>query len=123
MTELELRPNYSYDQITVMTDIEPICVEVAYALPEKQKIIEVMVEPGTTAYDTVVKSHIVNDFPGLDIESADFGIFGQVLGKKGLAPAKEYTMHAGDRVEIYRPLIADPKEVRRKRAAKAKSAD
>ena len=105
-----------------MTDIEPICVEVAYALPEKQKIIEVMVEPGTTAFDAVLKSHIVDEFPSLDIEAANFGIFGQVLGAKGLASAREYVLNPGDRVEIYRPLIADPKDARRKRAAKAKEA-
>lgn len=105
-----------------MTDIEPISVEVAYALPEKQRIINVLVEPGTTAYDAVLKSNITNEFPSLDLEQASFGIFGQALGTKGLAPAKEYVLHEGDRVEIYRPLIADPKEVRRKRAAKAKEA-
>lgn len=105
-----------------MADIEPISVEVAYALPEKQRIINVLVEPGTTAYDAVLKSNITNEFPSLDIEQASFGIFGQALGTKGLAPAKEYVLHEGDRVEIYRSLIADPKEVRRKRAAKAKEA-
>jgi len=103
-----------------MTDIEPICVEVAYALPDKQKIVELLVMPGTTAYEAVEKSNIGEFFPGLNIEEADFGIFGQVLGTKGLASVKSYVMHAGDRVEIYRPLIADPKEVRRNRAAKAK---
>ena len=103
-----------------MTDIEPIAVEVAYALPEKQKIIEVMVEPGTSAYDAVLKSKITDFFPGLDLDDAKMGIFGQVLGTKGLADAKSYVLQAGDRVEIYRPLIADPKEARRKRAAKSK---
>lgn len=103
-----------------MTDIEPICVEVAYALPEKQKIVSLMVEPGTTAHDAVQKSHIQNEFPDLELESAKFGIFGQVLGTKGLATAREYVLKEGDRVEIYRDLIADPKEVRRRRAEKAK---
>lgn len=104
-----------------MSDIEPICVEVAYALPEKQKIIELLVVPGATAYDTVLESKIGDEFPGLDIDNASFGVFGQVLGTKGLAGPKEYVMQAGDRVEIYRPLIADPKEARRKRAAKSKA--
>lgn len=103
-----------------MTDIEPIAVEVAYALPDKQKIIEVMIEPGATAYDAVVKSEITRFFPGLDIENAKLGIFGQVLGTKGLAEPKAYVLKAQDRVEIYRDLIADPKEVRRRRAEKAK---
>ncbi|WP_185235431.1 RnfH family protein [Teredinibacter franksiae] len=103
-----------------MSDIEPIQVEVAYALPDKQKIVELLVEPGTTAYIAVQKSKIADYFPGLDIEGAKMGLFGQTLGTKGSKPAKEHILQAGDRVEIYRPLIADPKEVRRKRAEKAK---
>lgn len=99
-----------------MTDIEPIAVEVAFALPDKQKIIELMVDPGTSAYDTVLKSRINEQFPELNIEDAKMGIFGQAIK----AP-KDHILHEGDRVEIYRPLIADPKEVRRKRAEKAKA--
>lgn len=103
-----------------MTDIEPIPVEVAYALPDKQKIVELLVEPGTTAYVAVCRSKITDYFPGLDIENAKMGIFGQALGTKGLKPPKEHILQAGERVEIYRPLIADPKEVRKKRAQKNK---
>ena len=105
-----------------MSDIEPINVEVAYALAHKQKIVTVMVEPGTTAYDAVVKSRIDQHFPDLDITTVAVGIFGQMLGK-GSPPARDYVLQAGDRVELYRPLIADPKEVRRKRAEKNKASD
>ena len=104
-----------------MTDIEPIPVEVAYALPDRQKIIELLVEPGTTAYVAVCRSKITDYFPDLDIENVKMGIFGQALGTKGLKSAKEHVLQEGDRVEIYRPLISDPKEVRKKRAAKAKA--
>ncbi len=104
-----------------MTDIEPIPVEVAYALPEKQKIISFLVEPGTTAYVAALQSKITDFFPGLDIETANMGLFGQAFGTKGLKPAKEHELKPGDRVEIYRPLTADPKEVRRKRAEKNKA--
>lgn len=103
-----------------MTDIETIAVEVAYALPDKQKIVALLVEPGTTAYQAVKRSAIAEQFPEIDIDSAPMGIFGQSLGTKGLASAQSYELRAGDRVEIYRPLQADPKEARRKRAAKAK---
>lgn len=103
-----------------MTDIETIAVEVAYALPDKQKIIALLVEPGTTAYQAVQRSGITEHFPEIDIDSAPMGIFGQSLGTKGLDSAQAYQLQAGDRVEIYRPLKADPKEARRKRAAKAK---
>jgi putative ubiquitin-RnfH superfamily antitoxin RatB of RatAB toxin-antitoxin module len=103
-----------------MSDIEMIAVEVAYALPEKQKIIALLVKPGTTAIGAVEQSGIVKEFPEIDIETAKMGIFGQALGTKGLAKAPEYRMQPGDRVEIYRPLLADPKEARRRRAEKAK---
>lgn len=103
-----------------MTDVEPISVEVAYALPNKQKIISLLVEPGTTAYIAACKSNIVEYFPGLNLDEAPMGIFGQALGTKGLKPPKEYVLQGGDRVEIYRALTADPKEVRRRRAQKAK---
>ena len=104
-----------------MPDRDLIRVEVAYALPEQQKIIALLVEPGTTAYQAVVRSNIVQFFKGLDIESAKMGIFGQALGTKGLKPAREHELQEGDRVEIYRPLVSDPKEARRRRAEKAKS--
>ncbi len=106
----------------MMADVDLITVEVAYALPHEQKIIEVLVEPGTTAFQAAVRSGITRHFPDLDLESAKMGIFGQALGTKGLKPPKEHELQPGDRVEIYRPLTADPKEVRRKRAEKAKNA-
>ncbi len=93
---------------------ELIPVEVAYALPERQKIYRLEVEPGTTAYHAVEISGVLEDFPEIDLATAKMGIFGQAL--KG---PKEHELKAMDRVEIYRPLIADPKEARRKRAAKA----
>lgn len=104
-----------------MSDIEMIAVEVAYALPDKQKIVELLVKPGTTALQAVKQSGIDKEFPEIDVEAAKMGIFGQALGTKGLKKAHEHELQAGDRVEIYRPLISDPKEVRRKRAEKAKA--
>lgn len=103
-----------------MTDIEPIHVEVAYARPDKQKIISLLVEPGTTAQLVVEKSNIVAFFPEIDMSNLKLGLFGQALGTKGLKPSQEYEVQSGDRIEIYRPLICDPKEVRKKRAEKAK---
>ena len=94
-----------------------IQVEVAYALPEKQLIIPLSVKQGTTAYDAVVQSGIAEKFEGLDIDATPMGIFG-----KGERKPKERVLEDGERVELYRPLIADPKEVRKERAA-AKSAE
>ena len=97
-----------------------IGIEVAYALPEKQKIVAMEVAYGTTARQAVEMSGIENLFPGEDIGQAPLGIFGQALGSKGAASAEAYVLKQGERVEIYRPLIADPKEVRRKRAEAAR---
>ena len=98
---------------------DKIKVEVAYATPEKQKILTLMVDPGTTAEETVAQSGIDQHFPGVDMIAAPKGVFGNALGARGMPEADEYIMKEGDRVEIYRPLIADPKEVRKQRAAEA----
>jgi putative ubiquitin-RnfH superfamily antitoxin RatB of RatAB toxin-antitoxin module len=103
-----------------MKDVELITVEVAYALPQRQQLTTLQVAPGTTAYEAVEQSGMVQQFPEIDLETAKMGIFGQALGTKGLKPPKEHVLQAGDRVEIYRPLIADPKEVRKRRAEKAR---
>jgi len=95
--------------------IESINVEVAYALPEKQVIRAVNVDAGTTIGAAIVQSGIMMDFPELEneLEDAKVGIFGK-------AATMTTVLSDGDRVEIYRPLIADPKEVRRQRAAEGK---
>lgn len=97
-----------------------IQVEVAFALPDKQMIIPLSVEEGCSLYEAAKASGIADKFPELDLESSDMGIFG-----KGEKDPKAGILREGDRVEIYRALIADPKEVRKKRAeaAKAKRAD
>ena len=93
--------------------IESINVEVAYAIPEKQIIRAVNVDAGTTIGAAIVQSGIMMDYPDLELEDAKVGIFGK-------AASMTAVLSDGDRVEVYRPLIADPKEVRRKRAAEGK---
>ncbi|WP_207064035.1 RnfH family protein [Motiliproteus sp. SC1-56] len=93
-----------------------INVEVAFALPDEQKIIPVKIEEGATAYDAVVRSRIVEVFPQIDIENAKMGIFG-----KAIRDPKTEVLREGQRVEIYRPLKIDPKEARANRAAKLKA--
>jgi putative ubiquitin-RnfH superfamily antitoxin RatB of RatAB toxin-antitoxin module len=92
---------------------QTIKVEVAYALPDKQAIIELQVAPGTTALEAAQQSGVTERFDGIDLDNAKLGLFG-----KAVAPGQ--ALREGDRVEIYRPLIADPKEVRKARAARAK---
>ena len=96
-----------------MENPELIPVEVAYALPEHQQIITLHVPVGTTVRETVERSGILEQFPEIDLEKNKLGIFGK-LSKL------DTPMRARDRVEIYRPLIADPKEVRKQRAAEGK---
>ncbi len=89
---------------------DKILIEVAYATPEKQIILECRIEPGTAARDVVGLSAIDQHFPEIDPENCDMGVFGKAI-------AANYELQDGDRIEIYRPLIADPKEIRRQRAA------
>jgi putative ubiquitin-RnfH superfamily antitoxin RatB of RatAB toxin-antitoxin module len=90
-----------------------IMVEVAYALPKEQLIIPVRVPAGTTAEDAIKLSGILQKFPEIDLSANKFGIFGKLT-------KPDTVLRELDRVEIYRPLIADPKEVRRQRAAEGK---
>ncbi|MGB1238434.1 MAG: RnfH family protein [Pseudomonadales bacterium] len=88
-------------------------VEVAYAAEQKQKIITLEVDEGTSAFDAAVLSKITHVFPEIDLDEIPMGIFGKAIRKP-----KDEVLREGDRVELYRPLIADPKVVRAKRAAK-----
>lgn len=94
-----------------------ITVEVAYALPHEQKIVALQVDEECTVYEAVIKSRIVEMYPQIQPDSDPMGIFG-----KAVRDPKTQMLKAGDRIEIYRPLLADPKEVRAKRAAKLKAA-
>lgn len=83
-------------------------VEVAYAKPEAQLVLPVEVPEGATAEQAIRASGILGRFPEIDLASSSIGIYGKPCAlERGLRP--------GDRVEIYRPLIADPKEARRGR--------
>ena len=86
-------------------------IEVAYATPQKQIILECEVNTDTTPRQVVKNSGIEQHFPEIDLENCELGVFGKAV-------AADYELNDGDRIEIYRPLLADPKEVRRQRAAK-----
>lgn len=90
-----------------------IKVEVAYATPEKQLIIEVEVAEGATMTEAVRLSGIDQEFPELDINAVPMGLFGRKVPKP-----EQQVLQAGDRVELYRPLLIDPKQARLNRAAK-----
>jgi putative ubiquitin-RnfH superfamily antitoxin RatB of RatAB toxin-antitoxin module len=96
-----------------MTNDNSILVEVAYASLTKQLIIPIHVKKGTTVKEAIVQSRIQQQFPDLDLDHSPVGIFGKHT-------TFEQELREKDRVEIYRPLIADPKEIRRQRAEQGK---
>ena len=98
-------------------DKQTLVVEVVYALADKQKLLSLSVPRGSTVREVALRSGMDAFFPGLDLAAAPLGIFGKAVSKPD-----ERMIEEGERVEIYRPLIADPKEVRKQRAAKAAQA-
>ncbi|WP_150910966.1 RnfH family protein [Marinobacter halotolerans] len=90
-----------------------IRVEVAFARPDKQEILALEVEEGTSAIEAVKRSGIVTLFPEIDPDSSNMGIFG-----KAIKNPSSHELRDGDRVEIYRPLKIDPKQARLNRARK-----
>ncbi len=90
-----------------------ISVEVVYGLPEQQELLSLQVVEGTTVQEAIEQSGVLEEFPEIDLCSNKVGIFGKLTRLSQVLREK-------DRVEIYRPLIADPKEVRKKRAAAGK---
>ncbi|MGL5758450.1 RnfH family protein [Plesiomonas sp.] len=93
-----------------MADIQ---VEVVYALPHKQRVLSVTVPAITTLEDIILRSGILQLCPDIDLRKNRIGIYSRMA---------KLSDHAndGDRIEIYRPLLADPKEMRRKRAEQVK---
>ena len=84
-------------------------IEVAYAAPERQAVVTFDLEEGATLSAALQAAACHEDFAGLGVESMPAGIYG--------APApRSQVLREGDRVELYRPLVLDPKEARRQRA-------
>ncbi|MFC3533989.1 RnfH family protein [Vogesella facilis] len=96
-----------------MATTETLAIEVAFALPGRQKIVALQVPAGTTAQQAVVLSGLAAEFAEIDLADLKLGIF-----SKAVKP--DSVLRAHDRVEIYRPLQADPKAVRRQRAEAGK---
>jgi hypothetical protein len=96
-----------------MENGEKIAVEVAYALPVSQVIIPVKVNAEMSIEEIIKHSGILDSYPEIDLDNNKVGVFGKLSKLSS-------TLREGDRIEIYRPLIADPKEVRRQRAESGK---
>lgn len=93
---------------------EPIRVEVVYPLPQEQEIFSIQMPAGATVRQAVEACGILQKYPEIDLANNKLGVFAKLV--KPDAPLRDR-----DRVEIYRPLIADPKEVRKQRAADGKA--
>lgn len=103
----------SKEPMSYMENPDTIHVEVAYAKPEAQVIIPLDVPLTSTAIQAIEKSGILNKTKEIDLSQNKIGIFSKPC-------ALDTQLREGDRVEIYRPLIADPKKIRKLRAAHGK---
>ena len=92
---------------------EMMRVEVAYALPDRQQLVTLALAPGSSVAQAIEQSGLLQQCADIDLAVNKVGIWNRVV-------KLEQKLADGDRIEIYRPLIADPKEVRKQRAEKAK---
>lgn len=92
---------------------ETIRIEVIYPIPKKQEIVSLRVPEGTTVRQAIEASGVLEKYPEIDLSKNKLGIFAKLT-------KPDARLRDKDRVEIYRPLIADPKEVRKQRAAEGK---
>ena len=90
---------------------ELLNIEVAYATPRRQTIVELQLPATATVRDAVRRSGLLAEYPELDVENCPLGVFGTQVSDDRL-------VREGDRVEIYRPLVNEPREARRKVAAR-----
>ena len=90
-----------------------IQVEVVYGLTEEQALLSIDVPEGSEVKEVILASNILEQFPEIDLDKVKVGLFGKLT-------KMDQIVRPRDRVEIYRPLIADPKEVRKRRAAEGK---
>ncbi|MFY2764997.1 RnfH family protein [Arenimonas sp. MALMAid1274] len=89
-----------------------LAVEVVYALPDRSWRVAVQLPAGATVADALALADLGAQVPGLDVDPARLAVFGR-------SATLQTTLHDGDRVEILRPLLADPKQARRERARSA----
>lgn len=94
--------------------VVPLNVQVCYARPDRQFLLEMRVASGTTLEQAIRQSGVLAEAPEIDLAVSRVGIFGKLK-------TLDTVLRDSDRVEIYRPLVADPKDARRRRAGKKKA--
>ncbi|NQY47554.1 MAG: RnfH family protein [Colwellia sp.] len=92
---------------------DKITIEIVYGVPHKQKILTLLLAAGITVEQAVIESGIIDLFPEIDLTVNKVGVWNRAVKLTD-------TVNDLDRIEVYRPLIADPKDVRKRRAEKAK---
>ncbi len=105
--------NSALDNLGDASAVEKITIEVVYGVPHKQKILTLLVDSGCTVEQGIVESGIIALFPEIDLSKNKVGVWNRAV-------KLSETLNDLDRIEVYRPLIADPKDVRKRRAEKAK---
>lgn len=88
-------------------------IQIVYALPDHQHQFTLSIHANTTAQQAIEKSTLLKQFPEIELSKISLGIFGKIISHNTI-------LLEGDRLEIYRPLMIDPKESRRQRALLAK---
>lgn len=94
--------------------VESLSIEIAYALPQRQELVRLQMPAGSTVQQAIDASGLRQKYPEIDLAKNKVGVFGKLTRLD--SPLRDL-----DRVEIYRPLIADPKEIRKKRADEGKA--
>jgi putative ubiquitin-RnfH superfamily antitoxin RatB of RatAB toxin-antitoxin module len=97
-----------------MAEAGSLSIEIIYALPQRQELVRLTLPEGSTAQQAIEASGLLQKYGEIDLKKNKIGIFGKLS-------RLDAVLRDRDRVEIYRPLIADPKEVRKKRADEGKA--
>lgn len=90
-----------------------VTIEVVYGVPHKQKILTLLVDSGSTVEQSIIDSGVIALFPEIDLSINKVGVWNRAVKLSD-------EVNDLDRIEVYRPLIANPKDVRKRRAEKAK---
>jgi uncharacterized protein len=104
----------SHGRAHFMAHAEGLPVRVAYALPDRQVVVQVRVPPGATVTEVVSRSGLLQQFPEIAARPIVCAVYGRVVGET-------YAVQSGDRIEILRPLQVDPKASRRQAAARGRA--
>ncbi|KGJ96399.1 RnfH family protein [Colwellia psychrerythraea] len=105
--------NNALDNINEGVVIDKVTIEVVYGVPHKQKILTLLVDDACTVEQAIIESGVITLFPEIDLQINKVGVWNRAV-------KLSETVNDLDRIEVYRPLIADPKDVRKRRAEKAK---